>query len=174
MTKGRTVPPLPTFTFKDTGITVGLRKLSPYVGDQIGKAIRKERPAPKPPLNEVDYGDGKKVSEENTADASYQRALAEYEQWVAFEAGQRTIRAVLDYAIALDTDQVDADAVAQARAMMAAIGAPLDDDISDRDVYIKYVCLGTQEDLSDLLEAATRRSQPTEAAIAENVTAFRS
>lgn len=171
-TGGREVPELPTFTFKDTGITVRLRKLSPFMGDQLGKALRKEKPAPEPPVNEVDYGDGKITKEPNPADPAYQQALTEYEYWVSFEAGQRSIRAVIEYGVDLDPDQIDMEAVTRVRAMMAVIGASIE-EMSDREVYIKYVCVGTQEDLNELLEAATRRSQPTEAAIADNVTAFR-
>lgn len=171
-TAGREVPALPTFTFKDTGITVRLRKLSPYMGDQIGKAVRREKPAPEVPQNPVDYGDGKTAMEPNPADPDYQQALAEYEQWIAFESGQRLLRLVVEHAVDVSDEEIDQAAVAEKRAIMASIGASID-EFSDRDVYIKYVCVGTQEDMEDLMAAATRRSQPTEAAIADNVTAFR-
>jgi hypothetical protein len=168
MTDGRTPPELPTFTFKDTGVTVHLRKLSPFMADQIGKALRKEKPAPTPPLNTVDYGDGKTTKEPNPADPAYQQALADYEAWIAGEAGQRLIQIVLDYAV--EVGEIDTAHVASVRAIMAAIGAPVEDD--DRTVYLKYIAVGSQDDLDDLLTAATRRSQPTEAAIVDNVTAF--
>lgn len=172
MTKGRTPPPLPTFTFPDSGITVSVRKLSPFMGEQIGRSLRKEHPAPKPPINIVMYGDGKPVQEENLADPDYLAAMQQYEQEQAHEAGQRMMNLVIQAAVVLD--DVDTAEVARIRAVMAAVGAPIDDEMDDREVYIRFVCIGTQDDLEDLMEAATRRSQPTEAAIAENVTAFRS
>lgn len=171
MTKGRTPPPLPTFTFQDSGITVSIRKLSPFMGEQIGRSLKKEHPAPKPPINEVSYGDGKPVQEENLADPDYLLAMQIYEQEMAHEAGQRMMDLVIEAAVVID--QVDLVEVARIRAVMAAIGAPIEDEMSDREVYIRFVCIGTQDDLEELMAAATRRSQPTEAAIAENVTAFR-
>lgn len=172
MTKGRTPPALPSYTFKDSGITVQLRKLSPFMGDQVGRALRKEREAPNPPVNMVQYGDGKPTAEPNLADPAYQRELEEYETWVAQEAGKRMMDLVIRAAIVID--DVDEDEVARVREVMEAVGAPIDPDMSDREVYIRFVCVGTQDDLEDLMAAATRRSQPTEAAIRENVAAFRS
>jgi hypothetical protein len=172
MTKGRTPPALPTYTFKDTGITVKLRKLSPFMGDQIGRTLRKEREAPQAPVNMVQYGDGKPIAEPNLADPAYQRELANYENWVAAEAGKRMMELIIRAAIVIE--DVDEDEVARVREVMEAVGAPIDPEMSDREVYIRFVCVGTQDDLEDLMGAATRRSQPTEAAIAENVAAFRS
>jgi hypothetical protein len=171
MTKGRTVPPLPTFTFKDSGITVKIRKLSPFMGDLIGRSLRKERAAPEPPINMVQYGDGKPTPEPNAGDPAYLQALGEYEAWVAGEAGKRMMNLVIESAIVVD--DVDTDEVARVRATMKKIGAPIEDEMTDREVYIRFVCVGTPDDLEDLMTAATRRSQPTEAVIAENVTAFR-
>jgi len=172
MTKGRTVPSLPTHTFKDSGITVSLRKLSPFTGDLIGRSLRKERPAPEPPVNLVQYGDGMPVQEKNTADPAYLQAMQEYDVWIAAEAGRRLMNLVIEEAIVIKPEDIDADEVKRVRASMAKIGAPIDAENDDREVYIRYVCIATQEDLEELIAAATRRSQPTEAAIAENVLAF--
>jgi len=172
MTKGRTPPPLPPFTFKDSGITVQLRKLSPFTGDLIGRSLRKERPAPTPPVNMVQYGDGKPTPEPNTADPAYLAAMQEYETWIAGEAGKRMMNLVIDTAIVISKDDIDLDEVQRIRSAMAMLDSPIEDDMDDREVYIRYICVGSQDDLEDLIANATRRSQPTEAAIAENVAAF--
>lgn len=165
---GRAVPALPTFTFKDSGITVAYRRLGPFTMEQLGKAIRKEKPAPKPPLNTVDYGDGKKANEPNLSDPDYLHAMQTYEAWVETEAGQRMVQMLVGYAI--EPLAIDTDAVARYRMMAAQFG--LDCEGDDRDVYIKYIAIATPDDLSEITTAVVSRSQPTPGAIQAAVDSF--
>lgn len=168
MTKGRTVPPLPEHTFKDTGITVNIRRLSPLTADEVTKAIRKERPVPKAPENLVDYGDGKKVPEPNTADPAYIVEVNAYNAWLNEEVGKRLMHLIIHRAVVCD---VDADAVAALRADLADIGVTLEDD--DKTVYVQHICVGTMDDLEELRQAVMERSQPTEKEIQANLDSFR-
>ena len=63
-----------TYTFPDTGITVKIRKVSPLLLNEIQ---RKNQP-PKPPMNEVKYGDETRL-EPNPADPEYQKAVQQHE-----------------------------------------------------------------------------------------------
>ena len=67
------------FTFKDTGITVQIRKVSPLLIMEVQKAM----PVPKPPMQEVVYGDpddpgAKKVQEPNETHPDYLAAIDKY------------------------------------------------------------------------------------------------
>lgn len=166
--KGRTVPALPTFTFRDSGVTVAYRRFSPFMGDQIAKKIRKEKPAPQPPFNTVNYGDGKKVKEPNLADPEYIDALAKYDRWVQEESGQRLVEMVVTRAI--EPLSIDQDAVAFYRETARLFDLECDDD--DRMVYIRYIAIGSPEDLADIMQAVVRRSEPTSEAIQAAVDSF--
>ena len=141
------------YLFRDTGITVKIRKVSPMVSAEVARAM----PDPEPPLQEVDYGEPKgKVFEKNYADPSYQVILAEHKQKI-FEKLQRTmiLRAV-------EVEGEDwKEEVAEYRAFMQDAGVEVKEP-NDLIVYIMHICVGTKEDLEDLIEAITSRSQPTE------------
>lgn len=168
MAKGRDVPELPKHTFKDSGITVSIRRLSPLTADEVLKAVKRERTPPNPPDNLVDYGDGKKVPEPNPSDPAYEQALAEYNAWVNQEVSDRIMKLVTHRAVVCD---VDTDAVTEFRADMTAIGVTLDDD--DKAVYVRHICVSTLEDLEELRQAVMERSQPTEKEIQANIDSFR-
>lgn len=153
-TRGRIVQALPTFTFKDTGITVSIRKVSPLLGMEIRKAF----PPPKPPVVHTELGD-----EENPADPDYERAMEEYGMLIEDKASRLYIKRGVEC-------EVDTAAVASLRADMADMGITLDPD--DKYVYIKYICVGSDQDYQELIEAITRRSQPTEAAVQETIDMF--
>lgn len=159
MTNGRAVPELATFTF-DTGITVHIRKVSPLLIREVSRAF----PAPEPPLNRVDYGDGVIKQEPNPADPDHITALGIYQ----IEIEQRVRRLMIKLGVEVD---IDYDVLAVYRAAMAEAGAALDTD--DKVAYVTGVCVGTAEDYQDLVKAITRRSQPTEEAVRDAQESFR-
>lgn len=159
-TKGRNVAPLPTFTFQDTGITVQIRKVSPSIGTEIRKAF----PPPKPPVHKVEIG-GQIVEEANEADPDYERAYQEWGLMVEAKAARLYIKRGVEC-------EVDKAAVDVVRADMESEGMTLEGD--DKYIYIRYICIGTEDDYQELLMAITRRSQPTEVAVAEAVEQFQS
>jgi len=62
------------FTFKDTGKTVLIRKVSPMLVFQLSQDF----PPPAPPMVEVTYGEAEKVMEPNPADPAFAEALRDY------------------------------------------------------------------------------------------------
>lgn len=159
--QGRAVAPLPTFTFKDTGITVSIRKVSPLLGMEVRKAF----PAPKPPRNPPDSEAFKLGEEYNEADPDYEREMEAYGQVIEEKVSRLYIKRGVEC-------EVDTAAVAELRLQMGDMGIDLDPD--DKLVYLKYICVGSTEDYQELIEVITRRSQPTEAAIAEAIDTFQS
>lgn len=157
--KGRAVPPLPEFVFKDTGRVVSLRKISPMLRDDIDMAMRREFPPPEPPVIEVDYGD-RKVKEPNDADPDYDRLLRRWRIEHAERVSEQLLRVAIKRAVECE---VDHEAVDQLRRDMAEIGITLDPD--DKYVYVSRICIGTPEDLAELAAAIFRRSMPTPEAV---------
>jgi hypothetical protein len=72
MTKGRIVKMTGEPLELSSGVTVHVRKVSPYTMN----AARQSVPKPAPPLATVNYGDGKTREEPNEADPAYVAALA--------------------------------------------------------------------------------------------------
>lgn len=154
------------FTFKDTGITIQIRKVSPLLAVDIDASI----PKPTPPLNKVDYGDGRgEVQEPNYSDPSYLKALENRQT----EVGLAVIRATILRSIIVNGDEWKEEVQAYRQFIQDATGAPLAEE-NDLYVYITRVCVGTQDDLNDLVVAITSRSQPTPEEIAKAKDSFRS
>lgn len=160
--QGREVPALPTFTFKDTGVTVAIRKVSPLLNIEL----RKSFPPPKPPMTSVDYGDGTRKTEPNPNDPAYLEAVQRYE--IEFEERARKLH--IRRGVELTLDEYQQTQVAELRQEMQEIGVALDAD--DNFVYICYIAVGTEDDFNELIDAITRRSHPTEEAVQEVVDTF--
>ncbi len=164
--KGRAVP-LPQFTFPDSGVTVGLRRIAPDTQNQIVQALLREHPEPQPPMFEHDYGSGK-IQEPNRSDPDYVKSLSDYWNEINTEAGTRLVQ----FAIRRIVVDVDTEAVQQLRDDMVAIGAPIEEE-DDRVVYIRHICISSLHDLHTLMAYLQRRSLPTEAAVQEHTRSFR-
>lgn len=158
MTKGRTPPPLQQLTLS-SGITVGIRKVSPFTQD----AIRARYKPPRPPMVESDYGDGKKISEPNPADPAYLQSLQEHQLFMA----EKFTEAM--FALGLEI-VVDTGAVTAFRAQMAALDIDMPED--DRQVYIRHLAIRTDDDISLVSNAILRKNTPTEDAIQERLATF--
>lgn len=168
---GREPVPLLAYTVPSTGRTIFIRKLSVFTNNAIRAAVIRELPEPQPPIITIDYGDGT-LTEPNRGDPTYQRRLKEWNAEVAKRAAERLTDLFVRRGIVVPPDQVDADDVAQARADLAAVGAPVD-DLDDLQVYIRFVCIGTAEDWQDIQRLIWERTQPTEAAIQAQIATFR-
>lgn len=168
--KGRAAPPLPQFTFPDSGITVGLRRLAPDTQDQITRALMREYPAPEAPMAEgIERGNGTFEMEPNPADPDYQKAMAAYLERISLEASTK----MFELAMRRIEVEVDQQAVEQFKADMAAIGTPLPDDLEDREIYLRHICISSTYDLTAMLAYLNRRSLPTEEAVQEYLSSFR-
>lgn len=183
--RGRAVPAAMTYTFKDTGITVQMHRISPMTLQHLNAAILKECKAlpadhahvyPKPPVQMVAVGGGEPIPQVHDEDPDYLKALAEWQAWSAGETSDRMIRMMaIDYLI-VDDNEIR-PRVEQVRRMLRREGVPLDepegDDYTQEDrnriVYLRHVCLGSSDDLREFSLFLSQRTQPSEEAIQDAV-----
>ncbi len=152
---------LTQFTFKDSGVTVYVKKISPTVPMELQRMF----PPPKPPLQEVDYGEGRIVKEPNPAAPSYIEELNKYR--VDLESRLRKLMIKLGVSCTPDMD-----AVKEFReAWLEATGQELEGD--DKYVYVSYIAIQSESDLNDLLTAILTKSQPTGSEIQASIDNFR-
>lgn len=155
------------FTFKDSGRTVQIRKVSFLLLPELRRAYEKQNPPPEPPLQEVRYGD-RTEQEANLADPDYARRLSAY--------NDKSRQVVEEQARHLYTQRgvqcvVDVPAVTELREQMKILGTELDPD--DKFVYVWHICIGSPEDYDEFTDALLRRNQPTAEAVQENLNSFR-
>ena len=129
---GRAVPPLATFTFAN-GAVARLRPVSQFTRAHMEIAARTAHPAPPPPLNAVDYGDGKTVMEPNAADPDYQAAMQQHQVTV----GHLVFEGLIELGVEIAIDQAALNRVTET---LARLGMPLDEK-SDKIAYIKHCCM---------------------------------
>ena len=165
---GRTPPPetLTDFPFPDTGRIVQIRKISTLLRAEVRRHVtaRPEFAQPQPPISSVDYGDGT-VTIPNPSHPIYQQLLADWNRRVNEETGQRLKSLAIRRGVVCE---VDAAAVAQVR---AEAGIDLS-EYDDHYVYVAFVCVGSEDDWTDLLRAIFERSIPQEAAIQAHIDTF--
>lgn len=148
-----------TYTFKDTGEVVTLRKVSPLLLIKL----RERYPQPKPPLQKVEYGPGEVVMEPNPAHPDYIETLAKYEQDMERRARDLLIRR----GVVIEWTDDKRKALADLREWWAeAYGEPMPAE-DDTVAYISYLAIGSDSDLSELFDALVKRSHPTEEAISQ-------
>lgn len=162
--RGRIPPPLPEFTFPDSGITVGLRRFAPDTQDTIARELTRQHPPPPIPIVVTELGD-----ESNPADPDYQAALSSYFQQQAVDVASRMV----DLALRRIVVEVDEEAVKTLKADMAAIGTPLPEGLDSRMIYLRHICISSTYDLTSMLAYLQRRSMPTEVAVQEFLESFR-
>ena len=143
---------LEPYTFKDTGEIVQIRKVSPLLVIKL----RERFPAPKPPLQTVDYGDGPK-QEQNPTEPGYLSAVQDYEQ-----AMERRVRNLLiQRGVVITWDENKKTQLAELRAWWKETYAEDLDDLDDTFAYVSYICVGSDSDLEDLINILIKRSQPS-------------
>lgn len=155
---GRTAPKTGEPVTLSSGITVWARKVSPYTMAAASKSVVK----PTPPLIDVDY-DGKIRSEPNEDDPAYVAALAEWQNAINL----RAVDVMLRLGLQVDIDQ---EALAERRAELAALGLEIDAD--DHLAYVKHIAIQTEDDMTLLAAAITKKSQPTEEAVQQHLETF--
>ena len=143
------------FTFKDTGKSVKIRKVSPMVALDVDRTF----PRPEPPMNKVNYGEGE-ILEANLTDPKYLSLMIERNSKVNDEV----TRVVILRGVVLEGDEWKAEVEEYKKFILETTGKELEENL-DAYIYIMRVCVGTQADLNDLLFEITQRSQPTEVAV---------
>ena len=158
MNNGASEKGLTEHTLKDTGRTVLIRKVSPYLITEVDDSLKR----PRPPKVEVKY-ETKTVMEENESDPDYREALREY---VKKRNGLFNKIVLLRGCAVNLTDEQKQEVKDLRELTLAETGVVLAG--SDEWVYITKICVGTDDDLKELVNAITRRSFPTEGAIGES------
>lgn len=167
--KGRAAP-LPEFTFPTTGVTVQIKRLGPFTMDEIRKKLLKERKRPEPPVVENEIGDARvKMKSPNPHDPDYIAAVMEYETWLQTSAAEIMLKMMMTYSIVCD---VDMDEVEDKRTMLAMIDPEANNELSDREVYIKHYLMATEKDLGMVQAFILGQSMPTEEAVAAHIDTF--
>lgn len=156
-------PALKPYTFKDTGREVCIKKVSPLLVMELQKSF----PPPKPPLQKVDYGDGQEHWEANPSHPDYLQAMSDYN----FAFQERLQRLMVKRGVSLTWTEEMRTEVAELRDFWKTeFEKELDPD--DGMVYVLMICVGSDKDLEELLEAIARRAQPTEGAVNEALNSF--
>jgi len=165
--KGRAVPPLPTYTF-DTGITVGIRKLSPFLRDDIEAQLRKDdrrdKTAPTPPLAAGVEGQ----LESNESDPDYLAARTAYEIALRTRVQEKLLRIAIKRGVEVEIDQAALDAY---KADLAADGI-VPDEADEKVLYVTRLCIGSDADTQDLYNAIFTRAMPTREAVEAHKATF--
>ena len=170
--RGRVVPALPEHTFKDSGITIRIRKIGPTTQQRIAQAIVKEMVEPQVPTVETDLG-----KEANPADPAYIAARDEWEKETNREMIRRLMLvAALEAEIAID-DRAKADIARKKRSLELADVPWVPDprhtpDEDERVFYILHVAAATPDDLKEFGDAVRNRSLPTEEAVQSQIATF--
>lgn len=174
--KGRNVAPLPQFTFPDSGITVGIRKLGPFTLDKIRVGLTKKMSPPEPPMVRVNYGTEEEPDwkwEPNPADPTYKQSLVDHEASLDQAMGMELIEKIIKFAVDVEADEAE---VAIAKEFLIDLGNDPQEvnALSSHEVYVKYVCIKSPRDLTELQSYVTGMSIPTEVSVQAHVDSFRS
>lgn len=162
--QGRAAPPAPTYTFPG-GQVATLHAVSQFTQASIEIGIRKAYPPPSPPMNEVDYGDGKIKLEPNPSDPNHIEALRRYQA----DYSQRLFAAIIDLAADIEVDHA---ALGRVTAMFEQHGIPFDEP-SDKVAYVKHCCIfDIAEEMPKFMTALRDLMGPKEEDVADHVTTF--
>lgn len=161
---GRAAPAAPTYTFPNGKVTT-LHAVSQFTQAAIEIGIRKAFPPPAAPLNEVDYGDGKKKLEPNPSDPDYIAAMRRYQA----EYSQRLFAAIIDLAADIEIDDA---ALARVRGMFEQHHIPWDEP-SDKVAYVKHCCIyNLVEEMPKFMAALRDLMGPKEEDVVDHVATF--
>lgn len=156
-----------TYTF-DTGITVHIRKLSPFLRDDIEAQLRRDDMssgnAPSPPL--APGMDG--AMEPNEADPDYIEARNAYERELLTRINEKLLRVAIKRGVDVE---IDHDALNQWREDMADAGITVD-ETDEKVLYVTRLCFGSHADAQDLYNAIFTRSVPTREAVEAHKATF--
>ena len=186
-TRGRSVPEFPLYTFRDSGVTCRLRRLSPVTMQRIQEAIIREwkalppeddRAFPEPPTEPVAIGGGPERDEPNPNDPAYKERLSAWESAVQKEVMERFVRIAALDACLFEPGEIDAAWCERFERRMAAegsaLGIPKHYEGEDRHqiIWVIYHCIGSNQDLSEFVQHLVTRTQIREEEVAAHVATF--
>ena len=153
------------YTFKDTGRTVMIRKISPYLINEL----RKVYPPPEPPMQEVDY-DGEKIVEPNPAHPDYPKMMADYNTMIE----QKMRRLIIKRGVVVNfTPEIEQEIEELREFWASETEGHQIEETDDAVFYVTYLCFGSDTDTEELIDAIMRRSQPTREDVELTKAAFR-
>lgn len=145
------------FTFKSTGKTVMIKKVSPFLAMELQNAF----PPPEPPTQKVEYDEGDVREEKNWSHPDYLKQVEAYNLAFSNKVQNLMIKRGVHFEI---TEEIRTELEELRKFWQEEYGTELSEK-NDKLAYVLYVCAGTQEDTEDMIAAITKRSQPTEVAI---------
>lgn len=153
------------YLIADTGRQINIRKVSPMLAREVATLRRK----PDPPLNKVVYPDGHEEMEPNEADPRYQEQLNDYSNQMISEVQKLTI----ERGVFVELTDDDRREIEELRKFwLDEYNETLKG--SDKYIFVAHICIGTVEDLQDLVKAITRRSSATPEGTAQTLATFQS
>lgn len=155
-------------TFVDTGITVELRKVNPFLIQEARNRLLKEKPKP-PVIIIEDDGPLKNSEEINDTDPDYIEALKSWESKV----DQSIMTLQIERGVVEVKNDTWKDDVAELRKTFGELG--IADSLPDSDLvcFIAYIASGTPADLQEFIQNLSSRSAPTPEAIESAKESFR-
>jgi hypothetical protein len=150
-----------------SGITTGVRALSPLLRDRIEQAVRQNTPKPQPKKVPVTWVDGTEGEEDFINDPDYQDQLVAYEREVGLATARHFTNFALLHAVEVDAVEVNA-ALAELDASLALFGVggdesitgvtgePLPAEAQRRLRYIREVCFTSGDDWPRFLRVLHR------------------
>lgn len=151
-------------TLPDSGVTLRVDRVPPFLLSDIRNDISSRLPKPKPPIIKVRIGaDDLESEEENKSDPSYQADLQQHR----INEGRLFIEALVEIAVECE---VNAEKIAKIRKWAGANNSL---PVSDMVLYVTRVALETANDVEFFKNAVLGLSQPTDKAIEQSLNSFR-
>lgn len=147
-----------THTFAN-GETIGVRPVNHYAA----AALRKSMPPPEPPQQEVEGPDGKPAIVANPADPGYQHLLLAWE--VAYVRASRTL--MLQWGAEIELTDARRARIGQFRQAMAAAAPAAQLPEDDAELFLFYLCIGSEAEEELFYRVVQGLSQPTKEAVAQ-------
>lgn len=158
---------LHAFICKDSGIALAVRKVSPNLLLEFQREFDERNPVPEAPTQRINYGTEDRPEwreEKNESHPEYKKALADRRSLLNNESQSLLI----DRGVVIEMSDDDKASVKELRDYWkSSKGKQLAG--SDKEVFVRYIALGTSEDMQELVQAITRRTQPTEVAVTEKL-----
>lgn len=151
------------YTIADTGRAIQIRKVSPMLAREVANLHKQ----PEAPMQEVTYPDGHKEQEANEADPRYQELLRAHREKMITEVQRLTI----ERGVIIELSKDDLAEVAELKEFYQR---EYKQELkgSDKYIFVSHICIGTVEDLNDLVKAITRRSSASPEGTAEALKTF--
>lgn len=154
--------PLTTHVIRDSGVVVKIDKVNPL----IFRLVQKNFPPPKPPLEAVTYGDHV-VMEPNEASPTYIAEMEAYKEEVQI----RQIQLLITRGVIFEMTPERVEEVRKLRRDLE-VYAHTDLPEDDKQAWLMYCAIKTDDDMKELIEAISSRVHPTEKVIREHVESF--